>query len=257
MNIKEFIPIKQLKPYVKCFKIIESEFETINRVLPNNSSTIAFQLQGKISYIENEIETELPTAFFTGYRKTPRIINYKKNTKSLIVQFTEIGACSIFGSELFEIFGKSVPLNVFLKKEEKDNLETKLNETENNRQLICVAESFLLSKLSLCKIDKLIEKSLSDIYRHNGIIQIKDLANTFFISQDAFEKRFRKTIGTSPKKFASIVQLNSIIKREPQNSLTEFALECGFYDQAHFNHSFKVFTGTTPSKFYNTLSDFC
>lgn len=78
MNIKEFIPIKQLKPYVKCFKIIESEFETINRVLPNNSSTIAFQLQGKISYIENEIETELPTAFLRDIEKHLGLLIIKK-----------------------------------------------------------------------------------------------------------------------------------------------------------------------------------
>lgn len=257
MTIKEFIPINQLKPYVQCFKIIESELETINRILPNNSSTIAFQLQGKISYIENEKEIELPTAFFSGLRKTARFINYKKKSKSLVIQFTEIGASSLFGVALFEFYGKSIPLNILMEKEEKDNLESKLNENVNDRQLISVAENFLMSKLSYCKIDKLIKKSISEIYKHNGIIKIKDLADNLFISQDAFEKRFRNAIGASPKKFASIIQLKNVIKKEPQFSLTEFALECGFYDQAHFNHSFKLFTGATPSEFYNALDDFC
>jgi AraC-like DNA-binding protein len=59
-------------------------------------------------------------------------------------------------------------------------------------------------------------------------------------------------VGTSPKKFASIVRLKHVIHQyNPDHSLTELAYEAGFYDQAHFIKEFKLFTGATPEKFFS------
>jgi methylphosphotriester-DNA--protein-cysteine methyltransferase len=72
------------------------------------------------------------------------------------------------------------------------------------------------------------------------------------ISQSALEKRFRQAVGASPKKFASIVRLKSVIKQyDGANSLTALGYEAGFYDQAHFIKEFKAFTGDTPEKFFS------
>jgi AraC-like DNA-binding protein len=65
------------------------------------------------------------------------------------------------------------------------------------------------------------------------------------------EKRFRQAVGTSPKKFASIVRFKHVIQRyDSGRSLTELAYEAGFYDQAHFIKEFKIFTGDTPEGFF-------
>jgi methylphosphotriester-DNA--protein-cysteine methyltransferase len=64
------------------------------------------------------------------------------------------------------------------------------------------------------------------------------------------EKRFRNIVGASPKKFASIVRLQNVVKNYTSGeSLTHTAFESGYYDQAHFIHDFKQFTGDSPQKF--------
>jgi AraC-like DNA-binding protein len=71
------------------------------------------------------------------------------------------------------------------------------------------------------------------------------------VSQSPLEKRFREAVGTSPKKFASIVRFKNLIRdRAPGSSLVELAYEGGFYDQSHFIKEFKNFTGDTPESYF-------
>jgi AraC-like DNA-binding protein len=83
------------------------------------------------------------------------------------------------------------------------------------------------------------------------MIKIKELADAHYLSQDAFEKRFRRVVGTSPKQFSTIIKIKSIVDNKPQNgSLTQMALEAGYFDQPHFNKEFKLFTGLSPTDFF-------
>ena len=55
------------------------------------------------------------------------------------------------------------------------------------------------------------------------------------ISLDAYEKRFKRQVETTPKHFSSLVQMRSAIDHyalEP--SLIEAALSAGYFDQPHF-----------------------
>ena len=80
--------------------------------------------------------------------------------------------------------------------------------------------------------------------------KIKELANLLCISQSPFEKRFRQVVGTSPKKFASIVRFHSVLDSLNQvKSLSEICFENNYFDQAHLIHDFKNFSGETPDKF--------
>jgi AraC-like DNA-binding protein len=92
------------------------------------------------------------------------------------------------------------------------------------------------------------------IYQSKGTIKIKELSETLFISQSPFEKRFRKLVGTTPKKFASIVRFNTVLNNlNSAKSLTEICYENNFFDQAHFIKNFKQYTGDTPEQFKRFL----
>ncbi len=67
-----------------------------------------------------------------------------------------------------------------------------------------------------------------------------------FISESAFEKRFRRIAGTTPKKFAQIIRLQNIIGNLDKSLWYDNDI---FYDQAHFIKEFKAFTGVTPKAF--------
>jgi len=79
------------------------------------------------------------------------------------------------------------------------------------------------------------------------------LANDYFLSERQFERQFRKFSGFSPKLFSRIVRFQSALTQYGNNekSLTEIALETGYYDQSHFIHDFKEFSGYHPKQYFS------
>lgn len=96
-------------------------------------------------------------------------------------------------------------------------------------------------------------KALDLIYHSKGLLRISELSNQLNISQSPLEKRFRKAVGASPKKFASIVRFKNIIPNGHSSpSLTALGYDAGFYDQSHFIKEFKRFTGDSPEEFFKS-----
>jgi AraC-like DNA-binding protein len=87
-----------------------------------------------------------------------------------------------------------------------------------------------------------------------GTIKIRELARKLFISQSPLEKRFKKLVGTTPKKFASIVHFNAALNNlSKAKLLTDICYEYNFFDQAHFIKDFKQYTGDTSENFKRFL----
>jgi AraC-like DNA-binding protein len=70
---------------------------------------------------------------------------------------------------------------------------------------------------------------------------------------------FRNEVGLTPKLYCRIRRFQNVVAaihklREPD--LAEMALCCGYFDQAHFIHDFRVFSGVSPSAYlkYRTSS---
>lgn len=74
------------------------------------------------------------------------------------------------------------------------------------------------------------------------------LAGMVGISQSQFDRRFRKLLGASPRQYLLRVRVNAACRllAETTRSITEIALETGFYDHAHFSRTFSRLMGVSP-----------
>ena len=251
MNINSYKPTELLRPFILTYIIVESQDKGVNRVLPDTSLVMAFRYKGRLSYTADSTKNDLPSSSVSGLRKTLRLFNYSKDTGNLLILFKEAGAAAFFKTPLHTLFEESVSLDNFIPHQNLSIIVERLAEAKNNSQRIDLIEQFLLSELYNHKPDNLILTALKKIHSAKGIIKIKDLADTLYISQDAFEKRFRRIVGTSPKQFSSILRMKSIINNgQLKYTLTEIAFDAGYFDQPHFNNDFKLFTGETPTDFF-------
>jgi AraC-like DNA-binding protein len=197
----------------------------------------------------------LPSSSISDLRRSLRLFNYSKNTGNILVLFKEGQAAAFFKEPLHELFEENISLDNFISHQSLYIVEEQLARAVNNRQRVDFIEQFLLSKLRDHKPDKLILAALQKIHLANGIIKIKDLADMLYISLDAFEKRFRRAVGTSPKQFTFIIRMESIINSgQRKQTLTEVAYDSGYFDQSHFNKDFKLFTGQIPTDFFRSPS---
>jgi AraC-like DNA-binding protein len=252
MNMHTLLPSAPLRPFIRTYLVIESEGTFVNRILPDTSLVIAFRFKGQTNYVGDRAMDALPMSVVSGLRKSARRVSYAKDTGNILVLFKEAGASAFFKEPLHELFELSLSLDHFVAKQKIADVEEQLAGAINNEQRIAVVEQFLLSELYGPKPDQLILTAIQNIHTAKGIIKIKDLANTLYISHDAFEKRFRKITGTSPKQFAAIVRMKSITSQRQRNLLlSDLAYDAGYFDQPHFNKDFKLFTGQTPTDFFN------
>ncbi len=106
----------------------------------------------------------------------------------------------------------------------------------------------------LCKnleVDRHLREKVNYILDQKGQVRVNDMAKIFGLSRQGLHKHFTCNLLVSPKELSAIWQLNHFftISNEGEDSLTGYALDAGFYDQSHFNRSFRERFGTTPSQF--------
>src|SRR5690606_31709498 len=173
---------------------------------------------------------------------------------TILVFFTEIGFAQFSSCPAQELFNQSVSLDNLFDKQKVSAVEETLAQARTDNERVRAVEIFLEEQLKEKEEDRLVVKAVSLIYSSRGSIRIKELLHQLHISQSAFEKRFRKLVGTTPKKFASIVRFNTVLKNlGREKSLTEICYDHNFFDQAHFIKDFKQYTGDSPENFRRFL----
>lgn len=252
MKFEKIIPIDILKPYIHYFIVSEGDENHTYKVLPDTSMVMGFQYKGKLSFFSNHTEQPLSTAGITGIQDTFRLYKNLQNTGTILVYFKDAGASFFFKNPLNELFSESLSLDNFIRQSVLDSVKEQLAEAQTDLQRIYIVETFLMSLFRPDETDKLVSEALRHIYRSKGSIRIYELAKTLHTSQSPLEKRFRKIVGASPKKFASVVRLRAILNLSAKaRNLTELAYEAGYFDQSHFTRDFKLLTGDTPEKYFN------
>ena len=253
-KFETYYPTEQLKPYIKQYVVSESLFENQYKVFPSAGLVVGFQYKGSLTAISGKTSTNLHSAGITGITDGYKTFRNSANIGTVLVYFTEIGFGSFATLPANELFNLSISLEEIFDKYGIRDVEEKLSFTSTDGQRIKIIEHFLLSQLREIKSDRLIVEAVKLIYQSKGAIRINELNEKLFISQSPFEKRFRKIVGTSPKKFASIVRFYAVLDSLGNNkSPTEICYENNFFDQAHFIKDFKQYTGDTPENFKRFL----
>ena len=254
MKFDKIIPTDRLKPYIKYLAISENSYEHTYKVFPSTAIVMGFQYKGRLASLQDNKEITLNKAGITGLSDSFKIFKNSTNIGTILVFFSETGITHFSNSPANELFNQSISLDNLFDKYLVTQTEEKLSNAKTDNQRIKIVELFLLAELKEREKDKLIVEAVKLIYESKGTIRIKELNEKLFISQSPFEKRFRKIVGTSPKKFSSIVRFNTVLNNLGNiKSLTELCYEHNFFDQAHFIKDFKQYTGDTPENFKRIL----
>lgn len=252
MKFEKLLPTNRLRPYIKYLAISEIYEEQTYKVFPSTGLVLGFQYKGKLTYIENNVETPLAMSGLTGLQDSFKVFKNNINIGSILVFFNEIGASYFFQNPINEFFNESLSLDNLVNKSDIQNIEDLLGNAKTDPERISIVEQFLLLQLTARQEDKILTEAVRQIYHEKGKIKIKKLADSLYISQSPFEKRFRKIIGTSPKKFASIIRFNHILNNLQKGNSLDLSYKNDYFDQAHFIKDFKHFTGETPEQFKRT-----
>ncbi|GHT30273.1 AraC family transcriptional regulator [Bacteroidia bacterium] len=114
-------------------------------------------------------------------------------------------------------------------------------------------DTYLLGKLScLYTPEKQIIHAIDLIYLAKGQLSLADVASHVCSGQRHFERKFKSSVGISPKTFAKIVKFKHTLhhlRTHSSDNLYAIAIDCGYYDQTHLIKDFKALTGDVPGNF--------
>lgn len=250
MRFDHYLPTDALRPYVRHFAVSEQVCANEYKVLPQSGLVIGFQYKGSLAAQADDVLQPLAASGITGITDRYKIFRNDADTGTVLVYFTDTGFTHFTPLPANELFNLSLSLEDIFERSKVRETEEKLGRAVNDRQRIQIVEAFLLSQLRNKRPDQLVNEAVRLIGQSNGSIRISTLSEKLFISQSPLEKRFRSIVGTSPKKFASIVRFNAILKDlEQGQSLTGIGYDHQFFDQAHFIKMFRQFTGNSPDQF--------
>ena len=138
------------------------------------------------------------------------------------------------------------------------DLEEQIMLAKGNQQRVDILSGFLLNRLLKKRLaDPAIFSSISYIIQTRGTMDVAQLASQYYLSTRQFERNFKQFAGFSPKLYSRIIRFQSAIAQYGHSgkSLTAIAYDCGYYDQSHFIHDFKEFSGLHPRHYFGGMTE--
>jgi AraC-like DNA-binding protein len=242
-------PCTALSPIIRRFLVIEFPSLYRDTHLPETDAVAVFSFRGACQIDGTQLA---PLAAFTGPREVLRTHEHRQGHAVLLATFTSVGAHAFLRSPLDEVAGSTVSLaDLIGRPDELCRLNGRLNTAENHRRRIALVEQFLLASMCGSTPDPLISAAVAWLERGATAKRIDNLTRYIGLSQSALERRFRRIIGVSPKKFASLARLRRAAQLQATGAdLTTVAHEAGYFDQSHFIKEFRRATGSAPSAFF-------
>jgi AraC-like DNA-binding protein len=242
-------PSRLLDPFIQAFWYAEGEpDQRLWRVLPNGVVEWIFNISDSPHLV---IDNENPEKFeffrrswVAGFQNSYLNIMSPGETKLFGVRFKPGGAYPFLRFPLDEISDQVVDIEHILSNPFKfipDHLFS----------VSTVEQGFIFLENTIVKLidETTFDEIVPYVIRQLPSRPIKAVALDVGISHKQLIHRFLKKVGTSPKKLEQIIKFQRSIQKmttNPEINLANLAYDLGYYDQAHFNHIFKKFSGVSP-----------
>jgi len=96
------------------------------------------------------------------------------------------------------------------------------------------------------------QRALAFIEKQRGMVELNWIADQANMSDRQFRRVCLARTGLSPKQLCRTLRFRhalSKLRDAERGDLTGIAIDCGYYDQSHFVHEFREWSGFAPSEF--------
>ncbi len=252
--MREYAVHPALAPYVKCIWSLESD-APINdagreRILPDSCVELVFHFGDTYrSHFANGETALQPGSFVVGQMKRFLEIEPTGRAGLIAVRFYARGTYLFFHRPLREVAAGVVDLEDLWWAGAREWTERIALATDMNARLRFIEQGLLSLLRSNGRTDRAVDRALHLIEARRGQVRVSDLAEEIGVSCRHLSRQFQRAVGVSPKEYGRIkrfLHALELLTRQGPRSLTEVALDSGFYDQAHFNHEFRELAGMSP-----------
>ena len=231
-----------LAPFVDSFWIHGccSRGHSRERVLPTGTASLVFAIDA-----DGRTRSSL-----VGPRSMFVELETSRPFRAIGVHFKPGGVAPFFGVPSSELRNLSVTLDLVW-----GRLAASLSDRlwgVDSEEPFDVLERVFVEKSGNRFVHPAVQRGIDAFEQSFGRRSVNAVADQIGISSRRFQDIFRSQVGISPKRFYQIRRFAAVlqhVERVTEPNWADIGLSCGYFDQAHFNHDFRTFSGITPSTY--------
>ena len=251
-------PSPPLAPFVRVIWYHEGEPKphAKERLLPDGSVELVVNLfENRIPMYGSDGDPTaeiFPGSIVCGPRSRYFVIDTASQEKCIGVHFRPGGAYAFLGPSCAELSNHHWSLEDLWGGEARTFRE-RLLEAPSVDHLFGVVENTLIARAG-CSIerDPAVNYAVHLIQQNPHAVTIGNITGQIGMTAKRFIESFKREVGLTPKVFCRVRRFQRVIQAVHNARPVDWssvAMDCGYFDQAHFIHDFRSFSGMSPSAY--------
>ncbi|MCY1145434.1 helix-turn-helix domain-containing protein [Actinoplanes sp. Pm04-4] len=185
--------------------------------------------------------------------------SYPPRTRSVGVHFKAWGTAPFLPMPAAELCDHPVTIEQAWGRPAAVELQDRLATADGPHAMLRLLEDELRRRLCETPGLGLVRHTTSVIEATGGAVPIGDLSAAAGVSNTHLAQRFKELVGVTPKRLARIQRFaTTLLALDFAGPVdwAEVAGAAGYFDQAHFGHELRAFTGLTPTRYAEVRRQF-
>jgi AraC-like DNA-binding protein len=244
-TLKRFEPCDRLRPFIEHYWIVRYH-------LPDGESHTQRVLTYPNIHMAFEHDADGRRALIYGVPKRPFVRVLRGEGRVLGVKFRAGGFHPFWRDELARLTGRTIPAADLFGPAAAEWMDAVLDAGDDEAMAL-KAETCLLEHVP--EPDEqagLAARIVEQVMRNRSIVRVEQLCEETGLSIRQLQRLFQRYVGVTPKWVIRRFRLQEAaerIERDGATSLTDLALQLGYFDQAHFIKDFKAVLGQPPAAY--------
>jgi len=241
---------------------------TLERVLPTGDMSLIINLHEDRTRIYDADDPRkyktLNGAIVVGAYSSFNVIDTTEQRSTIGVVFRPGGAFPFFNLPAGELEDNNVSLETLWGREASSTLRERLLAAPSPERKLEILERALLDRV-VAPLDPTHPAVTFAVrnFRHCPQRPISAVTEQVGLSDRRFIQLFFSQVGMTPKRFCRVQRFQQVLRKITGSATTaaaidwpEIALTCGYFDQSHFIHDFRAFSGINPSTYVANKTQF-
>lgn len=236
---------------------------SLQRILPTGAAQLIVNLKEDETRLYDPVAPQrcvtIDGTVLSGPYTRVQVIDTSEQEHVAGVAFRPGGTAPFLRFPAHETTDMDVPLEALWGRRATQALRECLLESRDADDALDVLEDALLAHVRTPGLHPAVAFALRSFDRIPAMASIAAVTDSVGMSAKRFIERFKVDVGMTPKRFCRVRRFQRAVTRAHQGrsiDWTGVALDCGYFDQAHFIHDFRSFAGMTPTQYYSAKTEF-
>jgi AraC-like DNA-binding protein len=265
MDYRQRVPRPPLDSFVESIWVYRSapRPHALERVLPTGAAQLIVNLKEDQTRL---YDPKVPTVcvatvgtILAGVRSRYQVLDTSEQEYVAGVAFRPGGTVPFMRVPAHELSEVDVPLDALWGGRRTAALRDRLFEADSADAQLDVLEDVLREMWSPPGLHPAVAFALTAFDRVPLTSNIGAVSASIGMSAKRFIERFKTEVGLTPKRYCRLRRFQRTVSRAHRGRDVDWAgvaLDCGYFDQAHFIHDFRSFAGLTPTSYRAARTEF-